>query len=48
MPYRLGIDLGTTFTAAATFRDSQVNAVWLGNRCSRCTVESSLRRRRPC
>ena len=32
MPYRLGIDLGTTFTAAATFRDGRLNTASLGNR----------------
>ena len=32
MSYRLGIDIGTSFTAAAVARDGQVSVVSLGNR----------------
>jgi actin-like ATPase involved in cell morphogenesis len=38
--YRLGIDLGTTFTAAAVFRDGQVQIASLGNRAA--TIPSVL------
>jgi molecular chaperone DnaK len=38
--YRLGIDIGTTFTAAAIFRDGQVQIASLGNRAA--TIPSVL------
>ena len=34
MGYALGIDLGTTYTAAATFRDGRVEIANLGNRAA--------------
>src|SRR5437763_8782650 len=40
MTYQLGIDLGTTFTAAAVFRDGQVQIASLGNRAA--TIPSVL------
>ena len=32
MAYRLGVDVGTTYTAAAVFRDGAVSMLGLGNR----------------
>ena len=47
MAYSLGVDLGTTYTAAATWRDGQAEIATLGSRAASVpSVVLAARRRR--